>query len=116
MMFSYLIIFQKEFGIYVIFNLIYSFCERFGIPYTCTLWFHLDFKVLRVSGFSFLQGAGANYTMTHIKEFDSSHRLVGQQGIRLKVSLLCMKCEPCLKRDNKCYMCYDVCLKKMVCM
>ncbi|XP_071809280.1 doublecortin domain-containing protein 1-like [Asterias amurensis] len=31
------------------------------------------------------EGAGANYTMTHIKEFDSSHRLVGQQGIRLKV-------------------------------
>ena len=32
------------------------------------------------------QGAGCTYTMQHIKEFDSSHRLVGQQGIRLKVS------------------------------
>ncbi|XP_022088239.1 uncharacterized protein LOC110977975 [Acanthaster planci] len=31
------------------------------------------------------EGAGCTYTMQHIKEFDSSHRLVGQQGIRLKV-------------------------------
>ncbi|XP_038054500.1 doublecortin domain-containing protein 1-like isoform X2 [Patiria miniata] len=31
------------------------------------------------------EGAGSTYTMKHIKEFDSSHRLVGQQGIRLKV-------------------------------